>query len=406
MRSQSRPEEDTCGGHSMNVWACVLAALLSLVAATTGLAQLSPQQAAQQADALGRSVLSDLPKLEQATEQAVKDLEKIRNSPGFKAKLKDLEKRGETARAKAGEAQRAAKKAADLAAVCKTNDDRKTCEKALADAEKAQKAAEDAKSDVSTAREKALADANQADKAVSTAFGDRATQISKAMAAAKDAGLSPQKSAGVARLQDAESKLDEALSKQIQKGGTKDGPPQGNLSKINDLKKDITDEVDRAQGPAGDTSRTKGDIQFAEDKLKDCPPKAGAMAPKETPIYVNGPADGTNVCISPGQDVGKAVASMGLSNAQVVASTTAGTVVRTETDAKTAEKAAKDKNVKTCFKPEPDYCLIFTPLTKFRGHDHAMHDADPNRGPHDHDGPDPPLTWGVTPPTTSWRWTP
>jgi hypothetical protein len=390
----------------MNLWTCVLAVLLSLVAATTGLAQPSPQQAAQQADQLGRSVISDIPKLEQASEQAVKDLEKIKSSPGFKAKLKDLEKKGEAARAKAGDAQRAAKKAADLAAACKTNDDHAACEKAIADAEKAIKSAEAAADEVQAARGKALADADQIDKAANTAFGDRRTQVSKAMAAAKDAGLSPQKSAGVSRLQDAENKLDEALVKQLQKGGQKDGTPQGNLSKLNDVKKAIVDEVDRAQGSAGSTSRTKGDLQFAQDKLKDCPPKAGAQAPKETPIYVNGPADGTNVCISPGQDVANAVASMGLSNARVVASTATGTVVRTETDAKTAEKAATDKNVKTCFKPEPDYCLIFTPLTKFRGHDHAAQEADHGRGPHDHDGPDPPLAWGVTPPIPAWRWAP
>jgi hypothetical protein len=68
-------------------------------------------------------------------------------------------------------------------------------------------------------------------------------------------------------------------------------------------------------------------------------------------------------------------------------------MVRTSTDAKTVEKAAKDNNVSLCHKPEPDFCLIFTPLTKFRGHDHTAHTG----APHDHSAPDPPLDWGVTP---------
>ncbi|MBI2360134.1 MAG: hypothetical protein HYV04_14765 [Deltaproteobacteria bacterium] len=67
------------------------------------------------------------------------------------------------------------------------------------------------------------------------------------------------------------------------------------------------------------------------------------------------------------------------------------------------QEAAKKSGLNFCmsFKsPEPDYCSIFTPLTAFRGHDEKPHQG----GPHDHDAPDPPLTWGVTPPETVIRW--
>jgi hypothetical protein len=47
--------------------------------------------------------------------------------------------------------------------------------------------------------------------------------------------------------------------------------------------------------------------------------------------------------------------------------------------------------------------MIMTPLTPFRGHDHEEHMRS-GRGEHDHHAPDPPWSWGVTPPETEIYW--
>ncbi len=52
---------------------------------------------------------------------------------------------------------------------------------------------------------------------------------------------------------------------------------------------------------------------------------------------------------------------------------------------------------------EIDPCTIMTPLSAFRGHDHESH-MQSHRGTHDHEAPDPPWTWGVTPPEIAIRW--
>ena len=88
--------------------------------------------------------------------------------------------------------------------------------------------------------------------------------------------------------------------------------------------------------------------------------------------------------------------ALGLGGHQLLATGATGTIVRAPGDAKTIEKTAQDKGVNLCF-VEPDYCTIMTPLTPFRGHDHKAHEHS-GRGPHEHDGPDPPWTWGVIPP--------
>jgi len=109
-----------------------------------------------------------------------------------------------------------------------------------------------------------------------------------------------------------------------------------------------------------------------------------------------------NVCIPPGKDADTELIALELGNAQVVATGATGTIVRAPGDAKTIEKTAQDKGVNLCF-VEPDFCTIMTPLTPFRGHDHKAHERS-GRGPHEHDAPGLPWTWGVAPPETVIRW--
>jgi hypothetical protein len=85
---------------------------------------------------------------------------------------------------------------------------------------------------------------------------------------------------------------------------------------------------------------------------------------------------------------------------EVVAKTPTGTLIRSPQSAQTIELIANGRRIKLCFPPEVDVCLIMTPLTPFRGHDHATHQG----GAHEHRPSDLPPDWGVTPPETIIRW--
>jgi hypothetical protein len=64
---------------------------------------------------------------------------------------------------------------------------------------------------------------------------------------------------------------------------------------------------------------------------------------------------------------------------------------------KSIEAAIGDLGYRSCDNfphGELNFCTIFTPLTAFRGHDHAHHHG----SLHSHDAPDPPLNWGRKPP--------
>ena len=141
-------------------------------------------------------------------------------------------------------------------------------------------------------------------------------------------------------------------------------------------------------------------LKLYQDCIKKCPvhgEKFGALPGTPTDIFVavdNRPQ--TNVCVPAGQNPHETASALGLSGQQVIASTSAGTIIRAPGDPKTIEKKAQETGVSTCF-AESDFCTIMTPLTPFRGHDHKAHERS-GRGPHEHDAPDPPLDWGVTPP--------
>jgi hypothetical protein len=108
-------------------------------------------------------------------------------------------------------------------------------------------------------------------------------------------------------------------------------------------------------------------------------------------------------CIAPGQNSLQAANAIGLGKHQLIASGPGGTIIRGPGDPKTVEKTAQDNGIKLCFPPEPDFRMNKAPLTPFRGHDHKAHEHS-GRGPHEHDAPDPPLDWGVTPPEFTIRW--
>ena len=107
----------------------------------------------------------------------------------------------------------------------------------------------------------------------------------------------------------------------------------------------------------------------------------------------------TLVCILPGDDVEKVAAALGLADYEVVAQTATGTVIAAEGDPQTIEAEAKAKRIPLCF-VEINFCVIKAPLTAFRGHEHRAHPG----GIHNHDAPDPPWSWAVTPPEPVVSW--
>jgi hypothetical protein len=219
--------------------------------------------------------------------------------------------------------------------------------------------------------------------------------------AAKAAGFKDN-SVAVGNLRDAQQALDREIARQNSQGTKEnDFKDEGSLNKLNRAKNEFDNQMKKIR-EGSDPTET---LQKADQLLKDgaawlenrCPPKVSAVprAPTETFVAVDNRPQ-VNVCIPPGKDVDTELIALELGNAQVVATTSTGTVVRAPGDPKTVEKIAKEKGIDLCF-VESDFCTIMTPLTPFRGHDHKAHEHS-GRGPHEHDAPDPPLDWGVTPP--------
>jgi hypothetical protein len=88
---------------------------------------------------------------------------------------------------------------------------------------------------------------------------------------------------------------------------------------------------------------------------------------------------------------------------QLIAAGPAGTIIRAPGNAETVNRRAAEQRITLCFPAEADVCIIMTPLTAFRGHNHEAH-IQSNRAVHDHEAPDPLWEWGVTPPETAIRW--
>ena len=105
------------------------------------------------------------------------------------------------------------------------------------------------------------------------------------------------------------------------------------------------------------------------------------------------------ICILPGDDVEKVAAALELADYEVVAQISTGTVIAAEGDPQVIEAKAKEKGIALCF-VEINFCVIKAPLTAFRGHQHKAHPG----GIHNHDAPDPPWSWSVTPPEPVVSW--
>jgi len=126
--------------------------------------------------------------------------------------------------------------------------------------------------------------------------------------------------------------------------------------------------------------------------------KGGESAVADVTVVVNNRQTAL-ICIPPGADAATVAAALGLADYQVIATTATGTIIAAYGDPQTIEAEARKKGIPLCF-VEINFCVIKAPLTAFRGHQHKAHPG----GIHNHDAPDPPWSWSVTPPEPVVSW--
>ncbi len=291
-------------------------------------------------------------------------------------KVKDQAK---DAKKKADDAAKAAEKARDAASNCKDEKDKKKIQDLINDAKKKQKDAQDAK-DKADKTEKDLQQqakdiGDKLDKYIDglTKTGD------KEAAAAEKVGLNAQNSAAMAGLERSKQRLDKEIENQ-----------QENRNAFDKAKSDFNSKLSKAKeglDPSESLDQANKFLQSAEFYLNNCPPKEVAIAVNDQ--------QGSNVCVQPGQDATPI-------GGQVIASSPTGTIVNSPQTVDVVVRIAKEKGITLCW-VEVNFCTIYTPLTAYRGHDHSTH-AHTGKDLHNHAAPDPPWSWGVTPPETIIRW--
>jgi hypothetical protein len=181
-----------------------------------------------------------------------------------------------------------------------------------------------------------------------------------------------------------------------------------NLDKVDKGQRDLNQKMTKAKKDLDSSqplNQAESDLQDGAAWLaENCPPKTSAV-PKETTdmfVSVNNQPE-IVACIAPGQNAREAANRLGLGQHQLIAAGPAGTIIRAPGNAETVNRRAAEQRITLCFPAEADVCIIMTPLTAFRGHNHEAH-IQSNRAVHDHEAPDPLWEWGVTPPETAIRW--
>jgi hypothetical protein len=183
---------------------------------------------------------------------------------------------------------------------------------------------------------------------------------------------------------------------------------QGNLDKIDKTQRDLNEKMAKAKeglDPSKSLEQADSDLQDGATWLENnCPPKTSAVPRETTDVFAFVNNQPQSLACFIGQFTPAEAAALKQEfTYEVLASTSAGTVIRSPASADAIERIAKEKGKTLCFASEADFCIIMTPLTGFRGHDHEAHMRS-NRAIHDHEAPDPPWDWGVTPPETVIRW--
>jgi hypothetical protein len=210
---------------------------------------------------------------------------------------------------------------------------------------------------------------------------------------AQDAGL-PKNSDAADKLQKAKDDLNKELAKQLPNLKNLDNANSKVGQKINDIRSPVN------RGRELDSAETK--LLQAEQNVKaNCPMRLSGGPVESTDVFVsvdNRPE--VLACIASGQNPDETATALGFAEHQLVARSPAGIVIRGPGDPETVNRLAQQRKITLCFPAEADVCIIMTPLTPFRGHNHEAHQG----AVHEHDAPDPPLDWGITPPETVAQW--
>jgi hypothetical protein len=361
--------------------------------------------------------------LDNYVEKAIRDLH--RKVEQGVAKLKTQK---QDAKRKADDAAKAAEAARDAAANCKTENDKKRIEALVKTAEQKQK-------DAQTSKDKADEMAKDLGKEVDEAGGNvdkHIEDLKNTLQKAYDAKMQEFKDQGLpdnafprtnfqGHYTQTLDKLNKAVDKVKQEGTWENGKynasKEGMRPKL-DSEAVKARELIRTLGfknakdldaldPAGSLNKADTFLRAAKNYLDNCPqkvsaaPSAGTTPTEVTVAIDNRPEAVVNIC--PGQNVQDAATKIGLGAHEVVAKDDTGTIIKGRGDPKAVAQAAQMQNVKLCFQPEDDFCTIYTPLTAYRGHDHSQH-IHSGAAVHNHEAPDPPLSWGVNPPKTVIRW--
>jgi hypothetical protein len=394
--------------------AVLFLSLLFVLPALAGTAPPSPQQVNADIKAKATPDNQGMTGLDKDIGATIRDLDRYMTRA-----LADLKRQTQDAKKKADDAAKAADKAKTAADKCKTAADKTALDALIKDAEKKQKEAQDAKDKKDKTAQDLNNKVDDTVKAVENGMQEMKEQLSKAsekiLSDAKAAGLKPEDwsvATPLANIAATQQALDKAVDKANKEGEFKNGKldttNEGMKSKLDGTavkaRQAIRKETE-ASDPSESLKKAKDALDDAKKAAENCPPRVaagGAKGPagvkgkqvQETTAFMN-TEQGSNVCTDNAEDAKKL-------GGDVIADGPAGTISHVQDSPQTVEKRAKEKGVKPCW-IEINFCVIFTPLTAYRGHDHAAH-VDSGRGQHDHDAPDPSWDWGVTPPDTVIRW--
>lgn len=361
----------------------------------------NPQEAGRQAGRVTDEINRATGRLRsgETARAGARDLERLTRS----REGQDFAKQARDTKMKADAAASAAKKAKEAAEKCKDENDKARALQLKNEAERKLTDAENAK----TRRDQMANDLEKKAKdIVDKDLKDLREKAGNALNDAKAAGLKDTDHS-VDSLNKAQQALEKEMQNQQNEGTReKNFEDEGSLSKLDKKKKEFDKALNKVKednDPSKSLDDARNLLNEVDELLKNCPPRVGAVPRSQVDVFVavdNRPW--VNVCIPPGKEPEEVINALGFGESQLVTINFSGTMIRVPGDAATIAKIAKEKGIDLCF-VEPDYCMIMTPLTPFRGHDHEAH-VQSGRGIHDHKGPDPSWDWGITPPETVIRW--
>jgi hypothetical protein len=371
-------------------WAAALSLFCGLALPAEALAaqRINPAQAERQARDANRDARQATQNLEQNANSGIRNLQRLTRDAG------KLENDLKSAKRAADKVREATDKLADAAQRCDENDFArfsKQARDAAEDYERQKDRAENTELDL-------LKDIKDTMDAVNNRVSDAQKTIDAGFKAARDAGLADN-SVTVGNLATAQQMLNNELA-ELNSPGTKakDFKDEGSLHKLNKAKSEFDGKLKQIKD-----DNSPGDVPNVEQKITEwdaymkerC--RKVSQAPKEpTDFYASVDNRPEQVaCVDrlmSDQEVANLFGDLG--GGKLLAAKDSGTVFKTVANTQTIERTLASRGLKPCFAPEPNYCTIMTPLTAFRGHDHAHHHGHP----HEHDAPDPPLSWGLHPP--------